>query len=85
MNYPQSSRRAGTTTARIMPKVNQAPTLYKAATSNVSQGFYAAISTTNAGDANVQIKEKEKANGLHYIVGAAVIIAIVIYANKKLG
>lgn len=85
MNFPQSSRRAGTTTARIMPKINQTPTMYQAASSNVSQGFYASKTFTNSGDPNIQIKEKEKANGLHYVVGAAVIIAIVIYANKKLG
>lgn len=87
MNFPQSSRRSQSTTAKVMPIVNQtvsqSPTMYQGATSNVNQTFYASRSFTNSGDSNIQIKEKEKANVLHYIIGVAAIVAVVMYANKK--
>jgi len=76
MNYPQSSRRAGMFNTKTFPDAQVA---------DISRpSYFAAKFIKNNGDIDVQIKEKEKANPLHYLIGAAVVVAIVIFAAKKL-
>lgn len=76
MNFPQSSRRAGMFNTKTFPDAQVA---------DISRpSYFAAKFYKDSGDVDVQIKEKEKANPLHYIIGAAVVVAVVMFASKKL-
>jgi len=46
--------------------------------------FYAESTPTATGESNIQIKQKEGANVLHYVIGAAIIVAVIMYASHKL-
>ena len=46
--------------------------------------YYLDSSITYSGDTDIQIKQKETANPLHYLIGIAGIIAIVLIASNKL-
>ena len=46
--------------------------------------FYAESTLTATGDSNIQIKQKEGAKIWHYIIGAAAIVAVIMYASHKL-
>jgi len=76
VNAPQSSRIAGSTTRSMFPDVGAG--VIKA------PSYFAEKTITQAGENDIQIKQKEKANGLHYIVGAALIAGLVYYASTKL-
>ena len=76
MNTPQSSRIAGTMTRSMFPDVG-AGVIKK-------PSYFAEKTFTQAGENNIQIKQKESANALHYIVGLAVIVGLVYYASTKL-
>lgn len=76
MNFPQSSRRAGMFNTKTFPEAQVA---------DVSKpSYFAAKFYKNSGDVDVKIIEKEKANPLHYLIGAAVVVAVVMFATKKL-
>ena len=75
-NAPQSSRVAGAYNRSLFTNVAVAGT--------PNNQYFAEKSFTQAGENNIQIKQKESANLLHYVIGAAIIIALVIYASKKL-
>ena len=76
VNAPQSSRVAGSMTRDMFPNVGAG--VIKA------PSYFAEKTITQAGENDIQIKQKEKANGLHYIVGAALIAGLVYYASTKL-
>ena len=76
MNTPQSSRIAGSMTRDMFPDVGAG--VIKA------PSYFAEKTITQAGENDIQIKQKERANGLHYIVGAALIVGLVYYASTKL-
>ena len=76
VNAPQSSRIAGSTTRSMFPDVGAG--VIKA------PSYFTEKTITQAGENDIQIKQKEKANGLHYIVGAALIAGLVYYASTKL-
>ena len=76
VNAPQSSRVAGSTTRSMFPDVG-AGVIKK-------PSYWAEKTFTQAGENNIQIKQKESANALHYIVGLAVIVGLVYYASTKL-
>ena len=76
VNAPQSSRIAGSTTRSMFPDVGAG--VIKA------PSYFAEKTITQAGENDIQIKQKEKANGLHYIVGAVLIAGLVYYASTKL-
>lgn len=46
--------------------------------------FYAESTPTATGESNIQIKQKEGAKVWHYVIGAAAIIAVIMYASHKL-
>jgi len=76
MNTPQSSRVAGSYNRSLFTNV--------AVASTPNNSYYASKTLTQAGENNIQINKKESANVLHYVIGAAIIVALVIYASKKL-
>ena len=76
MNTPQSSRVAGAYNRSLFTNVAVAGT--------PNAAYFAEKSFTQAGENNIQIKQKESANVLHYLIGAVIIVALVIYASKKL-
>ena len=76
MNAPQSSRVAGSYNKSLFTNV--------AVASTPNNQFYAEKMFTQAGENDIQIKKKESANVLHYLIGAAVIVGLVYYASKKL-
>jgi len=76
VNAPQSSRVAGSTTRSMFPDVGAG--VIK------TPSYFAEKTFTQTGENDIQIKQKEKANGLHYIVGAALIAGLVYYASTKL-
>lgn len=76
MNAPQSSRVAGAMNTSIFPNVG-AGVIPK-------PSYFAEKTFTQAGEDNIQIKQKESANVLHYLIGAALIVGLVFYASKKL-
>ena len=76
VNAPQSSRIAGSTTRSMFPDVGAG--VIKA------PSYFAEKTITQAGENDIQIKQKEKANPLHFIVGAALIVGLVYYASTKL-
>ena len=76
VNAPQSSRVAGSMTRDMFPDVGAG--VIKA------PSYFAEKTITQAGENDIQIKQKEKANGLHYIFGAALIAGLVYYASTKL-
>lgn len=76
MNYPQSSRRAGMFNTKTFPDAQVAQTS--------KPSYFAAKFYKDNGDVDVQIKEKEEAKPLHYVIGIAAIIAVVLYATAKL-
>ena len=76
MNTPQSSRIAGSMTRDMFPDVGAGVIKPKS--------YFAEKTFTQAGENDIQIKQKERANGLHYIVGAALIAGLVYYASTKL-
>jgi hypothetical protein len=76
VNAPQSSRVAGVYNKSLFTNVGVAGT--------PNNKYFAEKSFTQAGENNIQIKQKESANVLHYLIGAAIIVALVIYASKKL-
>ena len=75
-NSPQSSRDTQKLGNQIFPNVSPAKLAVPA--------YYAAKFFTQSGETDIKIKEKENANGLHYIIGAAIIVAVVLVANHKL-
>lgn len=75
-NTPQSSRVAGIYNKSIFPQVSS---------SQFSTPSYFAEKTfTQSGESNIQIKQKESANLLHYLIGAAIVAGLIYYASKKL-
>jgi hypothetical protein len=46
--------------------------------------FYAESSLTDAGETNIQIKQKEGASVWHYVIGIGAIIAVIMYASHKM-
>lgn len=76
MNAPQSSRVAGSYNRSLFTNV--------AVASTPNNSYFAEKTFTQAGENNIQIKQKESANVLHYLIGAVIIVALVIYASKKL-
>jgi len=75
-NTPQSSRVAGAMNKSIFGNVG---------IQQLAKPTYFAEKTfTQAGENDIQIKQKEKANPLHFIAGAAVLIGIAYYASTKL-
>jgi hypothetical protein len=76
VNAPQSSRVAGSYNKSLFPSVGNArlPT----------PSYFAEKTFTQSGENNIQIKQKENANVLHYLIGAAIIFALIYYASKKL-
>ena len=76
VNAPQSSRVAGSMTRDMFPDVGAG--VIKA------PSYFAEKTITQAGENDIQIKQKESANALHYIVGLAVIVGLVYYASTKL-
>jgi len=46
--------------------------------------FFAQKTITPSGDTNIQIQKKEPAKAWHYILIAAGLAAVVIYAHKRL-
>jgi hypothetical protein len=75
-NTAQSSRIAGAYNRSLFPEVGAA---------KIPKPAYAATTMfTQSGESNPQIQKKEKAGVTHYIIGAAVIVALVIYASHKL-
>jgi len=76
VNAPQSSRVAGSMTRDMFPDVGAG--VIKA------PSYFAEKTITQAGENDIQIKQKEKANPLHFIAGAAVLIGIAYYASTKL-
>lgn len=76
MNTPQSSRVAGAYNKSLFTNV--------AVASTPNNSYFALKTVTQAGENNIQIKQKENANLLHYLIGAAIIVALVIYASKQM-
>jgi hypothetical protein len=76
MNTPQSSRVAGSYNKSLFSNV--------AVASTPTNKYYAEKSFTQAGENNIQIKQKESANVVHYLIGAAILVGLVFYASKKL-
>ena len=76
VNAPQSSRVAGSLTRSLFPNVGSGVI--------PKPSYFADKTFTQAGENDIQIKQKEKANLLHYVVGAAIIVGLVIFVSKKL-
>jgi hypothetical protein len=76
VNSPQSSRVAGSYNKSIFPQVSSSQL--------ATPSYFAEKTFTQSGENNIQIKQKESANLLHYLIGAAVIVGLVYYASKKL-
>ena len=76
VNAPQSSRVAGNYNKSLFTNV--------AVASTPSNSYFAMKTVTQAGENDIQIKQKESANVLHYLIGAAIIFALIYYASKKL-
>ncbi len=75
-NSPQSSRLTANLNKSLFGNV---------AIGNTPMPDYFAQKTITAnGETNIQIKKKEKANPIHYIVGAGIVIGLVIYAGSRL-
>ena len=75
-NVPQSSRVAGSLTRSLFPNITSGV---------IPKSSYSAEKTfTQAGENDIQIKQKEKAKVLHYIIGVTVIVGLIYYASTKL-
>ncbi len=76
VNSPQSSRVAGSYNRSLFTN---------AAVASIPKDSYYAMKTfTQAGENDIQIKKKERANVLHYFAGAAVVVGLVYYAATQL-
>ena len=76
MNAPQSSRVAGSMTRSMFPDVGAG--VIKA------PSYFAEKTITQAGENDIQIKQKERATLMNYIIGAAVVVGLIYYASTKL-
>lgn len=77
MNFPQSSRVAGNLNSKIFPEA-QVASISKPA--YLAEKFY-----KSSGDTDVKITKKEDAKPQHYLLWAAAIVGVVLYASHKLG
>jgi len=77
MNAPQSSRVAGKINKSLFPNVNSSASMIKPT-------YYAQKTFTQAGENDIQIKQKEKAKIWHYVIGAGIIVGLVYVADKQL-
>ena len=76
MNTPQSSRVAGAMNKSIFGNVG---------IQQLAKPTYFAEKTfTQAGENDIQIKQKEKATLVNYIIGAAVVVGLIYFASTKL-
>ena len=75
-NTPQSSRVAGAMNKSIFGNVG---------IQQLAKPTYFAEKTfTQAGENNIQIKQKERATLMNYIIGAAVVVGLIYFASTKL-
>ncbi len=75
-NTPQSSRVAGAMNKSIFGNVG---------IQQLAKPTYFAEKTfTQAGENDIQIKQKEKATLVNYIIGAAVVVGLIYFASTKL-
>ena len=75
-NTPQSSRVAGAMNKSIFGNVG---------IQQLAKPTYFAEKTfTQAGENDIQIKQKERATLMNYIIGAAVVVGLIYYASTKL-
>lgn len=74
-NAAQSSRVAGSYNKSLFPQVSSG---------NLQTPSYFATKTiTQTGENDIQIKEKQNANVLHYLVGASIIFGLIYYISKR--
>jgi len=75
-NTPQSSRVAGAMNKSIFGNVG---------IQQLAKPTYFAEKTfTQAGENDIQIKQKERATLVNYIIGAAVVVGLIYFASTKL-
>ncbi|MFA6462378.1 MAG: hypothetical protein WCV90_09020 [Candidatus Woesearchaeota archaeon] len=71
-----SSKIAGIYDRSLFPKVESGVT--------PKPSYFAEKTINQSGDVNVQIKPKDQANPLHYVIGAVIVVGLVYYASKRL-
>ena len=76
MNFAQSSRNA----------ISLNTSIFNNNISSVKEAgkFYAAKNITESGNTDIQLKQKQPANTMHYIIGAGIIIGLIYYASKQM-
>jgi len=75
-NSPQSSRLTSNLNKSLFGNITAGNT--------PMPSYFAQKTITANGETNIQIKKKENATPVHYIIGAGILIGLVIYAGSRL-